>query len=265
MLNLETWMSHWLPMIRSKLGFNDDDREVVLRLIDQGIDNSDRIKEISHISQKLIAFGAGPNLDREFADYLNFLKTNNNNGHQHQLLAADGAAHKLIENNIFPDYIFTDLDGLDLEVLVEKKIPATIFILAHGDNILKIEGLLNRNVFLKYGVIGRIIWCTQGQPVSNWINTLGFTDGDRGPCYFIDKGCEILLLGYDLHSERIGRWSKKPYSQDSQMTKRKRLKLEIASEIFDILYKSDRLFSSEPRNVPSKLMMINEFLLGTLN
>ncbi|MGH9999693.1 MAG: 6-hydroxymethylpterin diphosphokinase MptE-like protein, partial [Nitrososphaeraceae archaeon] len=77
--------------------------------------------------KRILIIGAGPNLDL----YTSFIKKNKS----YIKIVADGAVKFLIENNIKPDIVVTDLDG-DLRFLIKaEKLGAIIVIHAHSDNI----------------------------------------------------------------------------------------------------------------------------------
>tara|TARA_B100000029_G_scaffold234108_1_gene231377 strand:- start:2153 stop:2893 length:741 start_codon:yes stop_codon:yes gene_type:complete len=149
------------------------------------------IKKI--ISGKTVfIIGAGPSLSRSISTikkYKNVTK-----------IVADGAVKALIENNIKPEILVTDLDG-DLASI--KKIGKTnipIIVHAHGNNYDDLDIVSQfRN---KIGT-------TQTKKFGRLENFGGFTDGDR--CVFLAENFnpkEIILFGMDF-GEKIGRYSKK--------------------------------------------------------
>ena len=112
---------------------------------------------------------------------------------------ADGATKAIIENNLKPDIVVTDLDG-DIKSLKKAGRTNTIMIVhAHGDNTEKIH-------LVKY--FKNCIGTTQTKSVGKVHNFGGFTDGDR--CVFLAshfKAKKIILLGMDFGT-RIGKYSK---------------------------------------------------------
>ena len=114
-------------------------------------------------------------------------------------IVADGVTKAIIENNLKPDIIVTDLDG-DINSLKKAGRTKTIMIVhAHGDNVEKIHLVKS---------FKNCIGTTQTKPVGKVQNFGGFTDGDR--CVFLAnhfKAKKIILLGMDFGS-RIGKYSK---------------------------------------------------------
>ena len=114
-------------------------------------------------------------------------------------IVADGAVRALLEKNMKPDILVTDLDGdfSSIKKIGKTKIP--IIVHAHGDNYNKLE-----NVKEFTNVIGT----TQTKPFGKIVNFGGFTDGDR--CVFLAEffnAKKIVLVGMDFGQE-IGKYSK---------------------------------------------------------
>jgi len=114
-------------------------------------------------------------------------------------IVADGATKAIIENNLKPNIIVTDLDG-DIKSLKKAGRTNTIMVVhAHGDNTKKIHLVKN---------FKNCIGTTQTKPIGKIRNFGGFTDGDR--CVFLAnhfKAKKIILFGMDFGT-RIGRYSK---------------------------------------------------------
>ena len=114
-------------------------------------------------------------------------------------IVADGATKAIIENNLKPNIIVTDLDG-DIKSLKKAGRTNTIMVVhAHGDNTKKIHLVKN---------FKNCIGTTQTKPLGKIRNFGGFTDGDR--CVFLAnhfKAKKIILFGMDFGT-RIGRYSK---------------------------------------------------------
>lgn len=158
-------------------------------------------------NKEVIVFGAGPSLEnsieinkKEFADKIN--------------IAADGATTALLEKNILPDIIVTDLDGKVSDQIIANSKNSIVVVHAHGDNIDKIKRYVPE---FKWKIIGS----TQTNPKAykNVYNFGGFTDGDRAvfiASHFNAK--KIYLIGFDFDGE-IGKYS---FSKD----KNKNLKLK---------------------------------------
>lgn len=108
------------------------------------------------------------------------------------IIASDGAVRALIEEDIYPDIVVTDLDG-DIDSLLYASRRGSITVIhAHGDNIDKI--IKFTNLF-----VGPVIGSTQVEPRPYVYNFGGFTDGDRGAYILYHAGYrEIILVGFDL-------------------------------------------------------------------
>ena len=105
--------------------------------------------------------GAGPSLTRS----LKYIKKSKNV----TKIVADGAVRALLEKNIKPDILVTDLDG-DLKSI--KKIGKTripIIVHAHGDNYEKLEIVKK---------LKNVVGSTQTRKIGKIENFGGFTDGD---------------------------------------------------------------------------------------
>lgn len=143
-------------------------------------------------NKTVFVIGAGPSLDASLPyikKFKGFTK-----------IAADGATQALLENNIIPDIIVTDLDG-NMESLRRSSESKSIMVVhAHGDNIGK----------LPYAILFRCCTgTTEDKPFGKIRNFGGFTDGDR--CVFLAnhfKASKIILVGMDFGTH-VGKYSKK--------------------------------------------------------
>ena len=126
---------------------------------------------------------------------------------------ADGAVKALIEKNIKPDILVTDLDGdlESIEKIGKTKIP--IIVHAHGDNYEKLEIVKK---------LKNVVGSTQTRKFGKVENFGGFTDGDR--CVFLAEyfdAKKIVLIGMDF-GQKIGKYSKQRIAD--RKTKIKKLK-----------------------------------------
>ena len=141
--------------------------------------------------QTVFIIGAGPSLSNSILTlkkYENVTK-----------IVADGAVQALIENNIKPDILVTDLDGdiSSIKKVGRTKIP--IIVHAHGNNYNELELV---------SIFQNKIGTTQSRKFGKLENFGGFTDGDR--CVFLAeyfKAKKIILVGMDF-GEKIGEYSK---------------------------------------------------------
>lgn len=111
------------------------------------------------------------------------------------VIAADGATSTLLEKNIVPDIIVTDLDGYIPDEIKANRNGALMVVHAHGDNIGRLD-----NVRKMRGVIGT----TQAEPLENIHNFGGLSDGDR--CVFLAHefgGRSITLAGFNFLDEKV--------------------------------------------------------------
>ena len=180
--------------IRNEFGYNEYDDLRSAKKLNRQIDKkypTSNIKKI--ISGKIIfIIGAGPSLTRSISTikkYKNVTK-----------IVADGAVQALIEHNIKPDILVTDLDGdlSSIKQIGRSKTP--IIVHAHGNNYEKLE--LVTKFQNKIGT-------TQTDKFGKLENFGGFTDGDR--CVFLAetyKPKKIILFGMDF-GNKIGKYSKK--------------------------------------------------------
>jgi len=122
------------------------------------------------------------------------------------VIVADGAAAVLMDMDIVPEVICTDLDG-NSETDIEKEILACekgsiVLIHAHGDNIDKLE---------KYvPLFKRFIATTQAKPFDRMYNFGGFSDGDR--CVFVARefgAKSVKLAGFDFEDPGVNTIKKK--------------------------------------------------------
>jgi len=114
------------------------------------------------------------------------------------LVAADGAAGWLKENDLRPHLVVTDLDGAPDDLRWAAKRGAHMVVHAHGDNRQAIRDLAPQLGPLLYGTY-------QGPAQANlepMRNVGGFTDGDRAVMLCEDLGAKaVMLVGFDFDAE----------------------------------------------------------------
>jgi uncharacterized Rossmann fold enzyme len=143
----------------------------------------------------IIIFGAGPSLISTINKYRNLFRGK-------ITISVDGATSALIENDIFPDIIVTDLDGKISDQIKANLHGSIVIIHAHGDNIDKIKRYVPK-------FKGKIIGTTQidTEIYNNIYNFGGFTDGDRAVYITYEfKPKKITLVGFDFDNI-IGEYS----------------------------------------------------------
>lgn len=178
----------WYEKILTDFNFSRLDDEKSASVLNSLIDKKYEIIN-QHLSNldKCIVFGAGPSLKRHIQliksqlDYKNYV-----------LIAADGANTALLEEDIIPDVIVTDLDG-DMDRIMESNQKGSIlYVHAHGDNMDLIQKYVPS--------LKNIIPTTQSNVHDLLENYGGFTDGDRAVhiAVYALKMKTILLAGMDF-------------------------------------------------------------------
>ena len=142
-------------------------------------------------NKTVFVIGAGPSLGSSLSylkKFRNFTK-----------IVADGATQALIENEIIPDIIVTDLDGNMESLKRAAEFKSIMIVHAHGDNINRLPHAIS----FKY-----CLGTTEDKPFGKIRNFGGFTDGDR--CVFLANhfgASKIILIGMDFGTH-IGKYSK---------------------------------------------------------
>lgn len=118
------------------------------------------------------------------------------------IIAADGAAAVLVDRDIIPKIIVTDLDGDVEKEIVANQRGCLMVVHAHADNIDKLEMYVPQ--------LTKMIGSTQAKPLGNVYNFGGFSDGDR--CVYLAKefgAASITLIGFDFKDENVDPVKKK--------------------------------------------------------
>jgi uncharacterized Rossmann fold enzyme len=215
-----TWFPYYQD-IRKKMGYSTLEDQKAAYILSNLIKRKfldPKILDKKIRGKQILAIGAGPNLEL----YTSFIKKNRS----FVKIVADGAVKFLIENNIKPDIVVTDLDG-DLKFLVKaEKLGAIMVIHAHSDNVDLMKKYIPK--------FRKIIGTTQVMPVEHVYNFGGFTDGDR--CVFLAEefGAKDIVLVGMLFDDSIGPYSKEVIDN----VKIKREKLQIAKRLLQVLAKN---------------------------
>ncbi len=181
-MKFEEWEDYYKAIVQS-LGYDRDRDEVVAHqlgnLLEERKDQLVPIAELRGMlkGQHVFVFGDGPTLANDILGF-DFRSVK---------VAADGATTKLMDRDILPDIIVTDLDG-QVEDQVEANSKGSIVIVhAHGDNQDAVHDWVPR-------FKGRLLGTTQSKPLKGVHNFGGFTDGDR--CAFLCDhfGAESTIL-----------------------------------------------------------------------
>ena len=191
------------------------------------------------ISGKVVfVIGAGPSLSKS----LSYIKRCKNV----TKIVADGAVQALLEKNIMPDILVTDLDGdlKSIKKIGKTKIP--IIVHAHGDNFDRLEMVKN---------FSNVNGTTQTNRFGKIENFGGFTDGDR--CVFLGEffgAKKIVLIGMDFGQE-IGKYSKQKVTN----RKIKLKKLKFGKKILEWFASKSKaeLYSTSKINGYKKIRLID--------
>ena len=193
--------------IRKEFGYLEKDDLISAKKLDSLLKGKNSKNQFQNMIKGKTVFiiGAGPSLTRS----LKYIKKSKNM----VKIVADGAVRALLEKNIKPDILVTDLDGdlKSIEKIGKTKIP--IIVHAHGDNYEKLEIVKK---------LKNVVGSTQTRKIGKIENFGGFTDGDR--CVFLAEyfnASKIVLIGMDF-GQKIGKYSKQRIAD--RKTKIKKLK-----------------------------------------
>jgi len=179
--------------IRKEFGYLEEDDLISAKKLDSLLKGKNSKRQFQNMIQGRTVFivGAGPSLTKS----LKYIKKSKNV----TKIVADGAVRALLEKNIKPDILVTDLDGdlKSIEKIGKTRIPIVVH--AHGDNYEKLEIVKK---------LKNVVGSTQTSKIGKIENFGGFTDGDR--CVFLAEyfnASKIVLIGMDF-GQKIGKYSK---------------------------------------------------------
>ena len=179
--------------IRKEFGYLEKDDLTSVRKLNSLLKGKNSKNQFQNLIQGKTVFiiGAGPSLTKS----LKYIKKSKDV----TKIVADGAVRALLEKNIKPDILVTDLDGdlKSIKKIGKTKIP--IIVHAHGDNYEKLEIVKK---------LKNVVGSTQTIKIGKIENFGGFTDGDR--CVFLAEyfnASKIVLIGMDF-GQKIGKYSK---------------------------------------------------------
>jgi uncharacterized Rossmann fold enzyme len=227
----------WFPYyqnIRQQFGYSTEKDQEAAYYLSQIIRRKALALTLLHkkiAGKNVLVIGAGPSLEKNII----FIKSS----HKFIKIVSDGAVQALIENNIKPDIVVTDLDGNQSFLQKAEKKGTLMVVHAHGDNIDKLGKIVPR--------FRHVIGSTQVMPIENVHNFGGFTDGDRSVFLAEECGAEaIVLVGMDF-GVHIGKYSK----QVIKNIELKRKKLKTAKLLLEMLAKKSRsrLFDTSKRPI----------------
>jgi uncharacterized Rossmann fold enzyme len=184
----------WYKEILDTLGFSREGDEKTAELLDKILDEKgcltieqffDEMMEKKDTS-KFIVVGAGPSIKK----HIKYVKENYDLN-DYLIVSADGATTAMLEDDLVPDIVATDLDGKMEDLLAANSLGSYFVIHEHGNN----EELID-NWTTKFD---KILGTTQSVPIGHLYNFGGFTDGDRAMFFAIALGCEeMVLAGMDF-------------------------------------------------------------------
>jgi hypothetical protein len=182
---------------------------------------------VSRLKEKIrgkpvLIFGAGPSLEKSLKEIIAL------GLHDYfVVIAADGATTALLEHNIIPDVVVTDLDGRVEDLLKADRLGAIMVVHAHSDNVKALREYVPR--------LTKVVGTTQVEELPNIYNFGGFTDGDRAAFLAEEMGARaIVLAGMDL-GQIVGKYSKPGLTENVKASEVKAKKLQIARELLEWL------------------------------
>ncbi|MBQ2962758.1 6-hydroxymethylpterin diphosphokinase MptE-like protein [Methanobrevibacter sp.] len=192
-MDFDEWEG-WYEEILETLGFSREGDEKTAVLLDKILEEhgfltlEDLYNETVHKKNdttKFIVFGAGPSIKKHIEEIKTY------DLEEYILVSSDGATTALLEEDVVPDIVATDLDGTLSDLLVANDKGSYFVIHAHGNNEEVIEKWTTS--------FNKILGTTQSKPIGHLYNFGGFTDGDRAMYLAVALGCkEMVLAGMDF-------------------------------------------------------------------
>ncbi|KZX16207.1 6-hydroxymethylpterin diphosphokinase MptE-like protein [Methanobrevibacter filiformis] len=227
-MKFEDW-EKWYSTILDDFNFSkemDENSAFVLNKIlsESGSYSLDNLKEfvknIVDNNNSFMVFGAGPSLKK----HVKYLKDNYSKFNNYVIIAADGATSGLVEEDIIPDIVVTDLDGKIDDLLIANDKGAFFVIHAHGNNL---EFIAKHTETFK-----KVIGTTQSSSSGKLFNFGGFTDGDRAVFLAIALGAKNICLGGMDFGKYVTNYSRPNLSRSVEIAdKVKQKKLVYAEKL----------------------------------
>lgn len=184
----EVWDEYYVRIL-DYFGFSREDDEEAARLLSSILPRNDISLLTNTISgSDIIVAGNAPSLpdDIKKTDFEGKI-----------VIAADAAARVMKKGGVIPDIVFTDLDGLDDDVLEMNEAGTILAVHAHGDNMPLVKSWVPK-------MKGPVVGTTQSTPLENVYNFGGFSDGDRGVFAAYELGAKsVSLIGFDLDDKSV--------------------------------------------------------------
>ena len=184
----EVWDEYYVRIL-DYFGFSREDDEEAARLLSSILPRNDISLLTDTISgSDIIVAGNAPSL-------LDDIRDTDFDGKV--VIAADAAARVMKKGGVIPDIVFTDLDGLDDDVLEMNEAGTILAVHAHGDNMPLVKSWVPK-------MKGPVVGTTQSTPLENVYNFGGFSDGDRGVFAAYELGANsVSLIGFDLDDKSV--------------------------------------------------------------
>jgi uncharacterized Rossmann fold enzyme len=184
----EVWDEYYVRIL-DYFGFSREDDEEAARLLSSILPGNDISLLTDTISgSDIIVAGNAPSLpdDIKKTDFEGKI-----------VIAADAAARVMKKGGVIPNIVFTDLDGLDDDVLEMNEAGTILAVHAHGDNMPLVKSWVPK-------MKGPVVGTTQSTPLENVYNFGGFSDGDRGVFAAYELGAKsVSLIGFDLDDKSV--------------------------------------------------------------
>ena len=187
-MKTEEWEPYYVRIL-DFFGFDRADDEEAARLLSTILPRDDIALLTEKISgAEVIVAGNAPSLPAD-------IKKTDFSGKV--VIAADAAARVMKKGGVIPDIVFTDLDGLDDDVLEMNEAGTILAVHAHGDNMPLVKSWVPK-------IKGPVVGTTQSTPLANVYNFGGFSDGDRGVFAAHELGAaSVSLIGFDLDDTSV--------------------------------------------------------------
>ena len=184
----EVWDQYYVKIL-DYFGFSREDDEEAARLLSSILPGNDISLLTDTISgSDIIVAGNAPSLPDD-------IKKTDFDGKI--VIAADAAARVMKKGGVIPNIVFTDLDGLDDDVLEMNEAGTILAVHAHGDNMPLVKSWVPK-------MKGPVVGTTQSTPLENVYNFGGFSDGDRGVFAAYELGAKsVSLIGFDLDDKSV--------------------------------------------------------------
>ena len=184
----EVWDEYYVRIL-DYFGFSREDDEEAARLLSSILPGNDISLLTDTISgSDIIVAGNAPSLPDD-------IRKTNFEGKV--VIAADAAARVMKKGGVIPNIVFTDLDGLDDDVLEMNEAGTILAVHAHGDNMPLVKSWVPK-------MKGPVVGTTQSTPLENVYNFGGFSDGDRGVFAAYELGAKsVSLIGFDLDDKSV--------------------------------------------------------------